>query len=357
VVPPTLFTPFLIHQGVIILDGALATELEARGADLNDPLWSAKLLLESPALIRQLHYDYLVAGADLIITASYQASFAGLMDRGLSYEQAATLMQRSVELADEARRQFLMDKPVEKKESPDLYANQVQNPSFSSQRTDKLPERNTPSIAGKNSGFHSELRIAPLIAASIGPYGAFLHDGSEYTGEYGLSTAELAAWHRPRMAVLADSNADLLACETIPSLAEAVALLQLLTEFPNIQAWISFSCRDGEHISHGERFVEVVALANQSPQVVAIGINCTAPRHVASLLHHAQSATDTPLLGYPNRGEQWDAEAHCWRAGTGETDFAHAAEQWYRAGARLIGGCCRTTPHDIAQIKEKLITV
>ncbi|HRW08191.1 MAG TPA: homocysteine S-methyltransferase [Caldilineaceae bacterium] len=309
------FTPFLERQGVVILDGALATALEARGADLIDPLWSAKLLLENPALIRQLHYDYLLAGADVIITASYQASFAGFLARGCSEEEAAALMQRSVTLADEARAQFLHDHHADR----------------------------------ANQG-----RPAPLIAASIGPYGAYLHNGAEYTGEYGRSVAELVAWHRPRMAVLAHSGADLLACETIPSLAEAEALLQLLPEFPTMPAWLSFSCCDGEHLCHGEHIRAAMALANQSEQVIAVGVNCTAPRHVEALLRHARSATDKLLLAYPNRGERWDADAHCWVPGSGEEDFAQAAERWYQAGARLIGGCCRTGPAEIAQLRDRL---
>ncbi|MCB0086205.1 MAG: homocysteine S-methyltransferase, partial [Caldilineaceae bacterium] len=227
----------------MILDGALATELEVRGADLNDPLWSAKLLLEDPTLIRQLHYDYLMAGADVISTASYQASFPGFMARGLSHEEAAALILRSVQLATEARRDFLQE-----------------------QTTRPIP---------------------PLIAASVGPYGAYLHNGAEYTGNYGLTVEELVAWHRPRMALLAHSGADLLACETIPSLEEGEALVQLLAEFPETPAWLSFACAGGATIAHGEPFRDAVALANRREQIVAVGVNCTAPRHIESLLREA----------------------------------------------------------------------
>lgn len=304
------FQPLLDQYGVVILDGALATELEARGADLRDPLWSAKVLLEQPDLIRQLHYDYFVAGADVAITASYQASFPGLQARGLSHVQAADLMRLSVKLAQDAREQFMA----------------------------AAPHRATP----------------PLVAASVGPYGAYLHDGSEYTGDYGLTVAALMTWHRPRLAVLVDSGADLLACETIPSLVEAEALVQLLAEFPNTAAWLSFSCRDGEHLCHGEPFTAGVALAEASANIVAVGVNCTAPRHIESLLRHAQGVTTKPLLTYPNSGERWDATAQCWLPGTGEADFAQAAQRWYDAGARLIGGCCRTGPGEIKAIQTQL---
>ena len=249
------FQPFLDQQGVVILDGAMATELETRGADLRDPLWSAKILLEQPDLIYQIHYDYFVAGADVAITSSYQASFPGLAARGLTHTQAADLMRLSVQLASSARSQY----------------NITHQPASQ-----------------------------PLIAASVGPYGAYLHDGSEYTGNYGLTVAELMEWHRPRLAVLAASGADLLACETIPSLAEAEALARLLAEFPDTQAWLSFSCRDGEQLCHGELFAEGVRLVAASDNIVAVGVNCTAPRHIESLLQHAHGLTTKPLLTYPN---------------------------------------------------------
>lgn len=314
---PNPFHALLDQKRVVILDGALATELEQRGADLHDPLWSAKILLEQPDLIRQVHYDYFGAGADVAITASYQASFAGLAARGLSEAQAADLMRRSVQLAIAARAQYLADQP------------QVATPNHQN-----APTRNR----------------QLLVAASVGPYGAYLHDGSEYTGDYGLSVAELMAWHRPRFAVLAQSGADLLACETIPSLAEGAALIQLLAEFPEVWAWLSFSCRDGEHVCHGERFADCVALASTCPQIAAIGVNCSAPRHVETLLQQAATVTTKPLLVYPNSGERWDAVTQCWLPGSGVADFAAAAQRWYAAGARLIGGCCRTTPADIAAL-------
>lgn len=308
------FQPLLQQQGVVILDGALATELERRGADLYDPLWSAKTLIEQPALIRQLHYDYFAAGANVATTASYQASFAGLAVRGFSTEQAAALLRHSVQLACEARTQYLADQTSEA-----MY----------------LPTATPDSL---------------LVAASVGPYGAYLHDGSEYRGDYGLTVEQLMDWHRPRLAVLANSGADLLACETIPSLAEAEALVCLLAEFPTASAWLSFSCCDNDHICHGERLVDGVALANTSAQIIAVGVNCTAPRHVESLLHQAALRTSKPLLAYPNSGEHWEASTQCWLPGTGVADFAAAAQRWVAAGARLIGGCCRTTPADIAAL-------
>ncbi len=308
----TPFHPFLIQSGVVIIDGALATELEARGADLNDALWSAKLLLEAPELIRQVHTDYFVAGADVAITASYQASFAGFARRGLAADEAAALMRLSVQLACEARDQFWAD-PANR--------------------------------AG---------RVRPLVAASVGSYGAYLADGSEYRGDYGLTAAELMDFHRPRMAVLAAAGADLLACETIPVQLEGEALVQLLGEFPDAAAWLSFSCCDEAHVCHGEPFTECVALANQSAQIVAVGINCTPPRFVEPLLHRARGVTEKPLLVYPNSGEGWDGEAKCWLPGTGVTEFGEPAQLWHAAGARLIGGCCRTSPADVRKIVHAL---
>ena len=303
--------PLLTRKPVVILDGALATELERRGADLKDPLWSAKILLEEPALIRQLHEDYFTAGADVAITASYQATFPGLAARGLDAEQSAALMRLSVQLATQAR--------------TDYCTHHADDP------TAQRPL---------------------LVAASVGPYGAYLHDGSEYRGDYGLTVEELMAWHRPRLAVLATSGADLLACETIPSLAEGEALVRVLAEFPDTVAWLSFSCADGEHVCHGERFADCVAMAAASPQIVAVGVNCTPPRYIESLLQQATTVTQKPLLTYPNSGEHWDAANQCWLPGSGVADFAPAAQRWHAAGARLIGGCCRTTPADIAALAQ-----
>ena len=319
----------LKQNGVIILDGALATELERRGADLNDPLWSAKLLMEAPDLIRQVHYDYFVAGANIATTASYQATFAGFARRGLDETQAANLMRLSVQLALEARTQYLQA-------TGDQTCPQPLAPSA------VLPAP-------------SPSPLPPLVAASVGPYGAFLADGSEYRGDYGLTVEQLMDFHRPRMQVLANSGADLLACETIPCLAEAEALIRLLAEFPQTVAWLSFSCCDEAHVCHGERFADCVALANASAQIVAVGLNCTPPRFAEALLRAGAAVTTKPLVVYPNSGESWDAANHCWLPGAGVTDFAEPARLWYNAGARLIGGCCRTTPADIRTIAQALV--
>jgi homocysteine S-methyltransferase len=194
---------------------------------------------------------------------------------------------------------------------------------------------------------HRQGRQKPLVAASVGPYGAYLANGAEYTGDYGLTLQELMDFHRPRLAVLVESGADLMACETVPSLLEAEALVRLLAEFPHVHAWLSCSCRDGAHLAHGESLSEVVELANGCDQVVAVGVNCTAPQWIEPLLLGVQSISQKPLLVYPNRGEGWDPVAKCWIAESGADDFATLARRWYAAGARLIGGCCRTTPADI----------
>lgn len=298
----------LQEYSVFIIDGALATELERRGCDLKDPLWSAKILLEQPDLIRQVHYDYFVAGADCAITASYQATIEGFMRRGLSRETALTLIRRSVELAKEARDQFW-------------------------------------SIESHRVG-----RPYPLVAASVGPYGAFLADGSEYRGHYGLSKTQLMDFHRPRMAALLAAGPDLLACETIPSRIEAQALVELLREFPQAQAWISFSCRDEAHIWEGDRLRDCVQEVAASPQVIAVGVNCTSPRFIPALIREARQATDKPVLVYPNSGETYDPTKGDWDGRPAYLSFGEQAREWHSAGACLIGGCCRTTPEDIRQI-------
>ncbi|OYT87736.1 MAG: homocysteine S-methyltransferase [Burkholderiales bacterium PBB6] len=297
---------WLARSPRLILDGALATELERRGADLKDPLWSARLLMEQPDLIRQVHLDYYLAGADVATTASYQASFSGFAQRGLNAEQAADLMRLSVQLASEARDQFWQ----------------------------------TP---GARDGRHF-----PLVAASVGPYGAVLADGSEYRGHYGLSEAQLQDFHRPRLQVLANAGADLLAVETVPCALEARAVARLLAaEFPGTSAWISLSCRDAAHSCEGDSVEAIAAELDGLPSVAAIGVNCTAPEHLSGLITALRRGTTKPVLVYPNAGEVYDAEAKVWRGGADPRPFAHMADDWAAAGATLIGGCCRTTPADI----------
>ncbi|GAA0358569.1 homocysteine S-methyltransferase [Microbispora corallina] len=280
----------------IVLDGGLATHLEALGCDLSDELWSAKLLVEDPAVIRRAHLDYFAAGADVATTASYQASVPGFVRRGLTPREARELIRSSVTLALQARDE-----------------------------------------AGHG-----------MVAASVGPYGAYLANGAEYTGDYDLDEDGLVDWHRERFEILAGSGADLLACETIPSLAEGRALAALLREAPDVRAWVSFSCRDGEHVNDGTSFEKCAALFDDLPQVVAVGVNCTAPRHVPSLI--GRGAT----LAYPNSGETWDAAGRRWLGLADPVEYGKAAAEWNALGARYIGGCCRTTPEHIRQIRAHL---
>ncbi len=303
--------PFLAYQNTFILDGGLATELEARGHNLDDPLWSARILLERPEAIREVHSDYLQAGADCIISASYQASLPGLMARGRSEAEAAVLIHFSVQLAIEARDQFW-----------GIMANRQQ-------------------------------RLRPLVAASVGPYGAYLADGSEYTGDYDLDEAGLLAWHRPRWEILAQSGADLLACETIPSLAEARALRQLLLETPHSPAWMSFACKDGAHISDGTPLAECARMLNDVPNLVAVGINCTPPRFLPELITAVQSNTNKHIIVYPNSGERYDAETNQWLGQSDPSEFGTISREWRKMGALLVGGCCRTGPEHIRQIRDR----
>jgi homocysteine S-methyltransferase len=309
---PDPIAPFLERQGVLILDGGLATELEARGCDLDDRLWSAKALIEAPDLIRQVHLDYLEAGADCVISASYQATVDGFVNRGHREEEAVELLRRSVRLAAEAR---------------DAFAS-------------------TP--AGRK-------RLRPLVAASIGPYGAAQADGSEYTGDYDLDEEGLVVFHRRRWEVLSGSGADLFACETIPSGAEARALARLLRDTPQVLCWFSFSCRDGVHIADGTELGAVIAELSALPQVLAVGVNCTAPRFVPGLIAEMRRVTAKPLVVYPNSGETYEAGRKSWLPSGDAIDFAQASEEWRDLGATLIGGCCRTGPRHILEIRERLV--
>ncbi len=288
----------------LVLDGALATELEAHGCDLEDALWSAKVLLEQPHLIKQVHRDYFDAGASVAITASYQATPQGFARRGLSVEESLELVALSVRLADEARQEALAE--------------------------------------GTANG-------PLLVAGSVGPYGAYLADGSEYRGDYTLSAAEFRDFHRPRIAALVEAGVDFLACETLPSYAEAEALLALVVEF-DVESWFTFTLRDSSHISDGTPIADLAALLSTEPRVAAVGVNCVPLELVTEALGTLQRSSTKPLVAYPNSGETYDAVTKTWgpSAGVqGNGSLAGNAAVWQDRGAHLIGGCCRTTPRDI----------
>jgi homocysteine S-methyltransferase len=278
-----------------VLDGGLATELERSGHDLHDPLWSARVLVEDPDAIRAVHAAYFGAGADIAISASYQATFEGFAGRDIDAPDAAALMRTSVELAREAA-----------------------------------------------SGDQ-------LVAASIGPYGAMLGNGAEYTGDYDRDEDELLQFHVPRMEALAAAEPDLFAVETIPSIVEAAALVRALDKVPEVPAWVSFSCRDGTHICDGAPIDEAVRTVADAPTVVAVGINCTPPLHAQRLVETASATTDKPVVCYPNRGSFWDPMRKAWTDPPRQDARSPLRPlDWQRAGASLIGGCCGTTPEDIA---------
>jgi homocysteine S-methyltransferase len=299
-----LLTP---GDDLVLLDGGLATELERRGHDLSDDLWSARLLLDRPEEIVATHRSYFAAGARVATTSSYQASFEGFARRGCSHDEAAALMRRSVRLA-----------------------------------------RDTADAAQADDG------VRRWVAASVGPYGAVLADGSEYSGDYGLTDAALRDFHGPRTEVLATSGADLLAIETIPSEQEVTVLLQVLDELPDgTAAWLSVTCADAATSRRGDDIDRVFGLARGHDRVLAVGVNCTAPEHVEELVLRAVAASGKPAVAYPNSGESWDAATRSWGGDGAGVDPA-AAARWVAAGARYVGGCCRVGATDIARLAAAL---
>ncbi|KAL1189673.1 Homocysteine S-methyltransferase 1 [Cardamine amara subsp. amara] len=305
--------------GCAVVDGGFATQLEIHGAAINDPLWSAVSLIKSPELIKRVHMEYLEAGADIVVTSSYQATIPGFISRGLSIEESESLLQKSVELAVEARDKFW----------------------------DKV---------SKVSG-HSYNRA--LVAASIGSYGAYLADGSEYSGNYGedVSLDKLKDFHRRRLQVLVEAGPDLLAFETIPNKLEAQACVELLEE-ENVQipAWICFTSVDGEKAPSGESFEECLEPLNKSNNIYAVGINCAPPQFIENLIRKFSKLTKKAIVVYPNSGEVWDGKAKKWLPSQcfGDDEFEMFATKWRDLGAKLIGGCCRTTPSTIKAISRDL---
>jgi homocysteine S-methyltransferase len=291
----------LARERFAILDGGLATQLEAGGCELDDPLWSARVLLDAPEQIVAVHRAYLDAGAEILTTASYQATIPGLVARGCSEAEARALLRESVALA---RR------------------------------------------AGGDA----------LVAASVGSYGAYLADGSEFRGDYGIDRAGLVAFHRERLLELVAAEPDLLAFETIPSAIEAAAIAELLGASAGPRAWVSFSLRtDAEgppRISDGSSLTAAVAPLIDHPRIAALGLNCVRPESVQRALEAlAGAAPGLPLIAYPNAGERWIDEGWA-EPPTPLAEFTTLAETWLRAGARILGGCCRTRPEHIAALAQ-----
>ena len=294
----------------IVIDGALASELQRRGCDLNDSLWSAKVLIEQPELIQQVHYDYFKAGADCAITASYQATPMGFAQKGIELEESIKLIKTSVKLAQQAKMQYLNDIKQDK---------------------------------------------ALLIAGSVGPYGAYLANGSEYTGDYQLSESEFIAFHKDRVTALIDAGVDILACETMPSFLEIKALVKLIQQFPMVNCWFSLTLKDQQHISDGTPLTEVIEYLNSIEQIVSVGINCIALEKVTPALEVLSKLTSKPLIVYPNSGEQYDPTTKQWHKNHDHNcTFANQLDVWINLGAKLIGGCCQTTPDDIVEIHQLL---
>ncbi|HXS76667.1 MAG TPA: homocysteine S-methyltransferase [Terracidiphilus sp.] len=291
-------------QGLHVLDGGMASELEYLGADINGPLWSAHVLEDAPPKIVAVHRAYIEAGADIIETAGYQVSRMGYAEVGVDPARADAALLRSVSLARQAVAHY--------------------------------PDR----------------RI--VIAASLGPYGAALHNGAEYHGKYNCTFDDLIQFHRQRIDILAFAppveSPDLLAFETLPSLAEAASIGQALAHHPELAAWFSFTCRDPLHVAHGETLHQCAAAVAAFPQTVAIGVNCTHPSLISSLIAVLRSASDKPILVYPNSGEAWNAEHRCWTGTSDPRAYGDEARDWYAAGAQIIGGCCRTRPAHIRQV-------
>ncbi len=301
-------TQILNTKKFVVLDGAFATELEAMGCNINDPLWSALALIDHEDLIKKVHMSYLLAGSDIISSSSYQATVKGFMRKNLTKEQAQELIKKSVRLAKEARDEFV-----------------------------KTPD------------FLNSKRVRPLVAASLGPYGAFLADGSEYRGDYKIGYEELKDFHQERIEIIDKEEPDLYALETVPVADEALAVASSLKDLGiEKPLWVSFSCKDGEHISDGTAISECAQKLNALDNVFAIGINCTHPKYIESLVRILRSATGKEIIVYPNSGEIYNPFTKTW-SGSSE-EFLSRVMKWHEAGATMIGGCCRTTPSDIRKI-------
>ena len=292
-----------------MLDGGLSNQLESQGCNLDHPLWTGRLLMENPKAILKAHLVYLEAGAQCLITSSYQASIAGFAKLGLTHKKAEHLLIKSVDIAREAVGIFLR----------------------------KYPEK----------------PIA-LIAASIGPYGAYLADGSEYTGDYELSETELREFHLSRIRILDASEADILACETMPSFQEARVVADLLLSCKK-KAWLTFSCRDEQHINDGSHIGKCIDFLKEHPTIFALGVNCTKPEYISGLIENIRPyCGEKKIIVYPNSGQLYDSKTKTWREGDDVTFTPNKVKQWLALGAEMVGGCCRVGPDQIKQVADQI---
>ncbi len=296
----------LKKQKIIVLDGASGTELQRKGYDVNDELWSAKFLISNPKAIKEVHKDYLQAGANCITSLSYQATYEAFYKKGFSEAEAKKMLLLSVSLAKDARDEYFT------KETKNINK--------------------------------------ALVAASIGPYGAYLADGSEFRGDYSLNQKELEEFHKKRLNTLLEAKPDILAFETVPCLKEAKAYVNLLKNKKNINAWISFSAKDALHINSGETIKECAQYLEAYSFITAIGINCTSPQYAHTLIKEIKKVSSKIIIVYANSGDSYDANDKSWKASKNNSSYAKMSEAWYKAGARIIGGCCQTTPKDIKEI-------
>ncbi|MGI3781739.1 MAG: homocysteine S-methyltransferase [Janthinobacterium lividum] len=286
-----------LAAGPLVLDGGLATQLEAQGRDLSSSVWSARVLADDPDAVLDAHRAFFAAGAQVATTSSYQVSSRGFASVGMDGVAISRLLRRSVRLARRAS---------------------------------------------------DEVADETWVAASVGPYGAALGDGSEYRGDYGLSVVQLRRWHRFGIQVLADVGPDVLALETVPCLAEVEALLEEVRGLSR-PCWLSLTCV-GDRTRAGEPVAEAFAMAAEVDEVAAVGVNCLDPADTPALVALASTVSGKPVVVYPNAGERWDAAARRW---TGDQAVvAGYVDGWLDAGARLVGGCCRVGPGEIAAIAE-----
>ncbi|RDD47583.1 Homocysteine S-methyltransferase YbgG [Trichoplax sp. H2] len=350
-----------MDKEILVIDGACGTELQRLGYDVDvvevsvgpvhvffywvhdsmlnanmpvlvdlsiaDPLWSASLLLTNPQVIKDLHTSYLNAGADIILTATYQASIPGLVQyANLTEASASAVIAMAVRLAIEARDEFWAEQKACNKNGT----------LFNQHQYIRRPK--------------------PLVVGSVGPFGACQHDGSEFHGRYTdeMTIEELKQWHKPRIMELIQNGVDLIAFETIPAEKEAIALIQVLETFRGVKAWLSFVCKDDLHLNHGELFADVMERFRNHNQIVAIGTNCTNPQNVDNLIQSCKrlDAYDKPFIAYPNSGESWSVDR--WDPTIPPVELSDYVQRWIKKGIRWIGGCCRTTPSDILKIRNKV---
>ncbi|MGV2875897.1 homocysteine S-methyltransferase [Macrococcus capreoli] len=288
-----------LKQDITLLDGGFGTTVEAYGYDVKHELWSTHLIKEHPEAILKVHQAFVNNGAEIILTNTYQGAVQSFLNTGYTEREAEGYLQAAVELA------------------------------------------------------HQSVSSNVLVAASLGPYGAMLGNGSEYTGAYQVRQSDYIEYHMQRLNILIEAGIRVFAFETIPNIEEVKAVKALLEDYPDIEAWLSVTLKDSAHLSDGTPIEEVIEVVNGIDNVHAFGVNCTSVKVIDGAVERLLALSEKAIILYPNGGRKYDAVEKVW-IDQDDISLIEATVKWKQLGVKIIGGCCQVGPEEIGALSAVL---